>query len=180
MYITSWAILTKFSYNKVATEVARAGEQGKGFAVVAEEIRKLAEQSRSTTAIIDEMVANLVNDAKSAVSQVALSNQILASQKEMVNQTKETFGNIAKAIGQSEQLVKALDQSGKRMETNKEVVFDSVSVLADIAEQNAAATEGVSASMQLQSDNAGQIAKASDDLAKLAQELQVVISQFRV
>lgn len=45
-------------------EAARAGEAGKGFAVVAEEIRKLADETKSLTANMGEFLQNIADTSK--------------------------------------------------------------------------------------------------------------------
>ncbi|HLG68967.1 MAG TPA: methyl-accepting chemotaxis protein [Chloroflexota bacterium] len=50
-----------------AVEAARAGEHGKGFAVLAAEIRKLAEQSKSATIRIGELVNDIQHATNSTV-----------------------------------------------------------------------------------------------------------------
>jgi methyl-accepting chemotaxis protein len=50
-----------------AIEAARAGEQGRGFAVVADEVRKLAERTRTATVHIGQMIDSVQVHADSAV-----------------------------------------------------------------------------------------------------------------
>ncbi|WP_018411219.1 methyl-accepting chemotaxis protein [Methyloversatilis thermotolerans] len=50
-----------------AIEAARAGEQGRGFAVVADEVRKLAERTRTSTKDIGTAVQDIISLAGSAV-----------------------------------------------------------------------------------------------------------------
>jgi aerotaxis receptor len=50
-----------------AIEAARAGEQGRGFAVVADEVRKLAERTRTSTKDITGAVSDIIGLAGSAV-----------------------------------------------------------------------------------------------------------------
>ncbi len=73
-----------------AIEAARAGEAGRGFAVVAEEIRVLAENSKSAVSKIHE-ITNNVSDAVESVVQDAkallefVDNQVLKDYKMLVD-----------------------------------------------------------------------------------------------
>lgn len=75
-------------------EAARAGEQGRGFAVVAQEVRKLADQSKSALLEIDgkvqEVTANVDDlDREFALKTSAVDEVIAAS-----NRTKDVFARI--------------------------------------------------------------------------------------
>ncbi len=51
-----------------AIEAARAGEAGRGFAVVAEEVRKLADGSRSASKSVESLVSSLGQQAEEAIA----------------------------------------------------------------------------------------------------------------
>ncbi|WP_407640168.1 methyl-accepting chemotaxis protein [Bacillus massiliglaciei] len=83
-----------------AIEAARAGEFGKGFSVVANEIRKLANDSKSQTEIISKAVFDIdqliskLNSSISAINgetanQSAVSEELTATMLEISNHAKE-------------------------------------------------------------------------------------------
>ncbi len=73
--ISSISAQTNLLALNASIEAARAGEQGKGFAVVAENVRVLAENSKTAT----EAIAGLVDRVREMLNDVKLTNEQNAS-----------------------------------------------------------------------------------------------------
>lgn len=163
-----------------AIEAARAGENGRGFAVVAEEIRKLAEQSSESTRAIDLIVSELQKNSLTSVETITKVNEALEHQLISVGETDTKYKEIASAVDVSMKHIHDLDQSSINMKRNRDIIVEVVSGLSAIAEENAAATEEVSASVFVQSDSIQEVTVKNRQLSELAQELSSEASKFTV
>nr|WP_102349046.1 globin-coupled sensor protein [Bacillus sp. Marseille-P3661] len=93
-----------------AIEAARAGEHGKGFAVVAQEVRKLAEQTKSSVADIQKLVdssQHYTNDVMHVLVRVEQAVQVGA---EVSKTTNDTFKNIRLSITENEGNLRNIEQ----------------------------------------------------------------------
>ncbi len=160
-------------------EAARAGDAGRGFAVVAEEIRKLAEQSNRFTDEISDIIAELTNNTGASVQVFDDVGKIMESQTASVENTIDKFKGIREAIEKIRVIISDLNTSGNNMNIKKEDMIDTIESLSAISEENAAATEEAAASVEMQTNSIGEIANASESLAKLASDLQIEISKFK-
>lgn len=94
--ITSISSQTNLLALNASIEAARAGEAGKGFAVVAEEIRNLADETKSLTDSMGSFLASIHSASKKSLSSV----DITVSDLESMNQGLKIIGDQNKENGE--------------------------------------------------------------------------------
>jgi methyl-accepting chemotaxis protein len=79
-------------------EAVRSGEQGKGFGVVAREIRRLADESKKSSAQINDLVNDIKNAINKTVTVTDEGKKTLDNSLKLTEGTADNFSNVANAI----------------------------------------------------------------------------------
>jgi methyl-accepting chemotaxis protein len=157
--ITSIAEQTNLLALNATIEAARAGEAGKGFAVVANEVKELAKETAKATDDIARKVEAIQVDTKGAVAAIGE----IAS---VIREVNNISGTIASAV---EEQAATTNEMGR-----------SVSDAAQSAGEIAQNISGVATAAHSTSDGVQTSKTAAADLARMAAELQQLVSQFVV
>lgn len=178
--IQSIADQTNLLALNAAIEAARAGDAGMGFAVVAEEIRKLAEQSTGFAEEIKKVISNLQSKSTESVEIMVSIKELVSNQDKCILQTKKRFDSIAVALDETNTIVSQLKQTSDVMHTKNEKLIALLQELSGIAEENSSIAEEVSASSEIQLEEAHRVAQAGEDITKIADSLQREVDRFKV
>ncbi len=119
-------------------ESARAGEAGRGFAVVAEEIRSLADETRTLTQSIQDIVNSLRTNAENAKQTVTVVVNASENERDAIKKAEDGFNTIGKHM-------QALSQNVANINTSIDEIYKSnsrISVsISDIASGSGSSME---------------------------------------
>lgn len=163
-----------------AIEAARAGEHGKGFAVVAEEVRKLAEQSQVEAKHIADLIGKIQQDTEKAVGSMQGEKREVTLGMEVVKEAQQIFAQIDEMIAEITAMTSKEKETTVQIADGSKRVVSAVEEIDQVCRDTASETETISAATEQQAASMEEMSSASQSLAKLAQDLQGAINQFRV
>lgn len=122
-------------------ESARAGEAGRGFAVVSEEIRELADETRTLTEGIQNIVMELQANADTA--RLTVDNVIAAvnTEHELISNASVQFGNIGNSIGGLHTNVQTIYRKIEDVMESNHAIVDSINHISAVSQEVTASTQ---------------------------------------
>ncbi|HTX60261.1 MAG TPA: HAMP domain-containing methyl-accepting chemotaxis protein [Verrucomicrobiae bacterium] len=158
-----------------AIEAARAGEHGRGFAVVADEVRKLAENSASSTKQIGSLVADIQRRTSAVLERTARANNLVQNNAESARNVTQMIEAISTRVTEVAQLVSEISIATTEQARASEE-------LAKASEQMGAMTHEAAATMREQAitsnqilENVSEIEQRTAQVARASTEQQAAI-----
>ncbi|TWC18470.1 MULTISPECIES: methyl-accepting chemotaxis protein [unclassified Pseudomonas] len=149
-----------------AIEAARAGDAGRGFAVVADEVRGLAKRTQRSTEEIEDLVAGLQSGTERVALVMKNSRSLTNSCVDLTRNAGLSLASITRTASDIQSMNQRIAASSEQQRVVADEISRSITSVRDVCEQTAAASDETAAS--------------SVELARLGNQLQMMVGHFKV
>ena len=160
-------------------EAARAGEQGRGFAVVANEVKKLAEETKSSVSGISDLIGQIQASSSNAVESMQHNVTEINDGIRKMQHIGEAFGKIRDSVRHVSEQIQEVSATTEEMSAGTEQITASLEDMVSIAKESANNSQLVASSTEEQTAIMEMINRSTQNLNTMMKELKDLVKVFR-